>query len=117
MAVRKQSESQEPVTPRKPATTPEARENQLISLAYDVAEQQMRAGTASAQVITSFLKLGSTRERLEQERLRHETALMEAKQQQLADAVDIKALYEDAIVAMRTYSGHAPVVSDDDYED
>ena len=53
----------------RPALTPEARENQLVSLAVDLAEQQLRDGTASSQVITHYLKLGSTKERLEKEKL------------------------------------------------
>lgn len=117
MPPRQRSVPEEPVSPRRPATTPEARENQLISLAFDVAEKQMRAGTASAQVITSFLKLGSTRERLEQERIRHETALLEAKQESMASGVRVEELYVKAIEAMKRYNGQAPAVSDDDYED
>ena len=52
---------------RRPALTPEARENQLISLAVDLAEKQLQEGTASSQVITHYLKLGSTKERIEKE--------------------------------------------------
>ena len=52
---------------RRPALTPEARENQLISLAVDLAEKQLQEGTASSQVITHYLKLGSTKEKIEKE--------------------------------------------------
>ena len=90
---------------RRPATTPEGRENQLISLASDLAEKQLNAGTASAQVITHFLKLGSTRERLEQERLQRENLLLSAKIEQLASSKRIEELYETALNAMRTYAG------------
>lgn len=93
-------------SPRRPlARTPVARENQIISDAIDLAEKQIREGTASTQVLTHYLKLGSTRENLEQERLRRENELLRAKVEQLADAQDIKALYKDALDAMRTYSG------------
>lgn len=92
----------------RPATTPEGRENQLISLAADLAEKQLAAGTASAQVITHFLKLGSTREALEQERLQRENLLLSAKVDQLASAKRIEELYEQALGAMRTYAGHEP---------
>ena len=61
-----------PVKRGRPALTPEARENQLISLAIDLAEQQLRDGTASSQVITHYLKLGSTKEKLEREKLKNE---------------------------------------------
>jgi hypothetical protein len=68
MVTRRINEPKIPVTRRRPATTPEARENQLISQAVDLAEKQMLEGSASAQVISHFLKLGSSREKLEQER-------------------------------------------------
>lgn len=90
----------------RPATTPEGRENQLISLASDLVERQLREGTASAQVISHFLKLGSTRERLEQERLRRENDLLEAKADQLASVKRVEELYENALNAMRTYGGY-----------
>lgn len=89
----------------RPATTPEQRENQLVSLAIDVAEQQMINGTASSQIITHYLKLGSTRERLEQERLAKENELLQAKVQQLQSAKRVEELYADALNAMRSYAG------------
>lgn len=91
---------------RRPATTPEGREGQLVGLAVDLAEQQLIAGTASAQVISHYIKLGSTRERLEQDRLRQENELLKAKVEQLASTKRIEELYEDALNAMRTYAGH-----------
>lgn len=90
---------------RRPATTPEGRENQLISLASDLAENQLASGTASAQVITHFLKLGSTREKLEQERLQRENLLLSAKVDQIASSKRIEDLYETALNAMRSYAG------------
>jgi hypothetical protein len=90
---------------RPPATTPEGRENQLIAKAVDLAEKQLEDGTASAQVITHYLKLGSTRERLEQERMMREIELMEAKAANMASAANIEKLYNDAINVMRGYSG------------
>lgn len=90
---------------RRPATTPEGRENQLISLAADLAERQLNSGMASAQVITHFLKLGSTREKLEQERLQRENLLLSAKVDQLASSKRIEELYETALNAMRSYAG------------
>ena len=96
---------QETQRTRPPARTPEGRENQLVDLAIDVAEKQLKDGTASAQVISHYLKLGSTRESLEQERLKRENELLRAKVAQLSDQQDIKALYQNALDAMRTYSG------------
>jgi hypothetical protein len=103
---------------RKPATTPEAREGQMISLATDLAEQQIRDGSASSQVISHFLKLGSTRERLEQQRLEHEVELTQVKIQQIESQRRIEELYEEAIVAMRSYAGHSSdsEENDDDSE-
>lgn len=91
--------------PMRPALTPEARENQMISLAVDLAEQQMRDGTASSQVITHYLKLGSMREKLERERLMEENRLLKAKTKALDNAEEIKVLYEQALKAMRNYAG------------
>lgn len=89
----------------RPALTPEARENQLISLAVDLAEQQLREGTASSQVITHYLKLGSTREKLERERLEEENKLLKAKTEALQSQKRMEELYADAIKAMKNYGG------------
>jgi hypothetical protein len=89
----------------RPAVSIEARENQLISRAIDLAEQQIMDGTASSQVITHFLKLGSVRERLERERLEEENRLLKAKTKALENAEEIKVLYEQALKAMRNYGG------------
>ena len=102
---------------RPPATTPEARENQLISLAVDLAEKQLSDGTASAQVISHYLKLGSSRERLEQERLAKENELLEAKREALASAKRVEELYSTALNAMRTYAGQAPLEIEEGYDE
>lgn len=90
----------------RPALTPESRENQLIALSVDLAEKQLREGTASSQVITHFLKLGSTKNQLELEKIRHENALLEAKTKSLESAKRVEELYENALNAMKDYSGH-----------
>lgn len=87
------------------ATTPEQRENQLIALAMDRAEEQLRNGTASSQVITHFLKLGSTKERQEKEKLEEEVKLLRAKTKSYESAETNKELYEEAIRAFTKYSG------------
>lgn len=89
----------------RPALSPEARENQLVSLAVDLAEQQLRDGTASSQVITHYLKLGSTKERIEKQILEKQKELIEAKTQSLQSAQRIEELYTNALDAMRNYSG------------
>ena len=96
----------------RPALTPEARENQLIALAIDRAEQQLRDGTASSQVITHYLKLGSTKERIEKEILEKQKELIEAKTQSLQSARRIEELYTEAIAAMKRYSGSGDVEDD-----
>ena len=98
---------------RKPATTPEGRENDLVSLAHDLAEQQIREGSASSQVITHFLKLGSTRERLEQQRLEHENELTRVKIEAIESQKRVEELYMQALQAMRSYAGDLPAPSDD----
>ena len=90
----------------RPALSPEAKEDQMISLAIDLAEQQLRDGTASSQVITHYLKLGTTRERLEQKRIEQEIELQKAKTKALGNAEEIKILYENALKAMRNYAGY-----------
>lgn len=90
---------------RAPAKTVEARENQLISLAVDLAEKQLAEGIASAQVITHFLKLGTMRAKLEMEKLRQENELLGAKTEALQSAKRIEALYGEALSAMREYQG------------
>ena len=96
----------EPVKKIRPALTPEARENQMISLAVDLAEKQLQEGTASSQVITHYLKLGSMRERLEREKLAEENKLLRAKTKSIEEAADMKDLYINAIKAMARYSGN-----------
>lgn len=99
---------------RRPATTPEAREQQMIALADTLAERQLRDGTASAQVITHYLKLASTREKLEQEKLRRENELKAAQIEQMASSARIEELYGKALDAMRQYGGQAPEQHYDD---
>lgn len=95
----------------RPALTPEARENQLISLAVDLAEKQLQEGTASSQVITHYLKLGSTKEKIEKEILEKQKELITAKTEAIKSAERIEKLYGEAINAMRRYSGQE---TDDD---
>ena len=102
MAKTKSSDS----SPRnRPAITTEARENQMISLAVNLAEKQLLDGTASSQVITHYLKLGTVKEKLERERLEEENRLLKAKTKALESAEEVKVLYEDALKAMRNYAG------------
>lgn len=104
---------------RRPATTEEHRENQLVSLAIDLAEKQLSEGTASSQVITHYLKLGSSREKLEQERLLRENQLLNSKVQMMASAKRVEELYAEALNAMRAYAGQEVVESeyDDEYDE
>lgn len=102
-----------PSRPR-PATTPDARETQMIELADQLAERQLREGTASAQVITHFLKLGSSRERMEQYKLELETELVKAKTDQIAGMQRQEEIYKKALTAMHAYSGRSAPVFDDD---
>lgn len=104
-------------TKRSPATTPQGRENQLIFLATELAEQQLRDGTASAQVISHYLKLGSSREVLEQERIRKENELLDAKREALAAAQRVEDMYAQAMAAFRSYSGQEPSVDDGVHDD
>ena len=113
LAKKKQSTPKEQPKKMRPATTPEARENQLIALAVDLAEKQLIEGTASSQVITHYLKLGSTKEKIEREILEKQKELIEAKTENLQSAKRIEELYTNAINAMKNYSGQ----TNDDEED
>jgi hypothetical protein len=99
---------------RRPATTEVGRENQLVTLAIDLAEKQLSEGTASSQVITHYLKLGSTREKLEQERLLRENELLTSKVDMMASAKRVEELYESALDAMRSYAGRTMDELEDD---
>ncbi len=101
----------------RPALSPEARENQLIYLATELAEKQLRDGTASSQVITHYLKLGSSKEKLEKEILAENKKLLVAKTESLQSTKRIEELYSNAIAAMRRYSGHGGVTDDEESED
>ena len=101
------------------ALTPEAREMQLTSLAVDLAEKQLLEGTASSQIITHYLKAGSTREQLELERLRSENEMLKAKAKAIASAEDQKVLLEKALKAFTEYSGESDSEEDEyaEYDD
>lgn len=99
-------------TRRSPATTPEGQENRMISLAVDLAEKQLREGSASAQVITHYLKLAGPREKLERKKLEAENELLKARVDAIASGARIEELYGNAITAMRSYQGQE--VQDED---
>lgn len=103
--------------PRRPADTPEGRENQLISLAYDRAEAQMVEGTASAQVLTHFLKMGSTRNKLEEAKIINENLLLCAKVEEINKGSRMEELVSEAIRAMRSYTGQEIQQGGVDYYD
>lgn len=90
----------------RPALTPEARENQLISLAVDLAEKQLIEGTASSQVITHYLKLATQKEKLEREILEEQKKLITAKTEAIEDTKDGKKMYAEALEAFKRYSGN-----------
>lgn len=105
----------EPSKPRRPpATTPEGVEAQTIAMAVALAQKQLSDGTASSQVITHYLKLATTREKLEQEKLTRENELLRARVDSIASAKRVEDLYENAIKAMRSYAGQEGVFDDED---
>lgn len=91
--------------PMRPGLTPESRENQMISLAVDLAEKQLREGTASSQVITHYLKLGTTVAKLEKEKLAKENHLLDVKAEAIRSQQRQEELFEKAIAAMKQYQG------------
>ena len=112
MAKVKAESSSSSTRKRRPALTPEARENQMIALAVDLAEKQLMEGTASSQVITHFLKLGSSKAELEREKLAMENELIRAKTESIQSQKKMEEVYLNALNAMKRYSGHG---DDDEY--
>ena len=100
-----------------PAKTPEARENQLVNLAVEETERRLLNGTASSQIITTLLKLATTKAQLELEKLRSDIALQQAKEQEIADKASNSDLYVKALVAFRSYKGDFRGDEEDDDED
>jgi len=105
---------QKPKRNSPPASTPEGRENQLISMAMDLAEKRMRNETASAQEVTHFLKLGSLSARAERNILEKQMELLEAKTEAIRSSRRVDELYSDAIAAMRSYGGNSDSDQDRD---
>lgn len=103
------------VESHRPAATPEARENQLISLAVDLAEKQLREGTASNQVIVHYLRLGTKKAKLEEQMLEQKTELVAAQTENMKMAQRVEELYSQALAAMRVYSGVQ--VEDEGYDE
>jgi hypothetical protein len=99
---------------RPPAKTPEARENQLISLSYDLVERRLREGTASSQETTHFLKRGSMKDKIEQEILEKQKELIVAKTESIQSAKRIEVLYGEAMKAFSIYSGNSRRSEEDD---
>ena len=105
-------------TKRRAAMSPEARENQMISLAVDVAERQMLKGTASSQVITHFLKLGSRKEQLEREKLENENELLRTRIKALESSEKSEEMYAKVLKAIKEYSGREDIDNGDyDYDE
>lgn len=102
---------------RSPAKTPEERESALISMAYERAEQQIADGSASSQLLTHFVKAGSSRDKIEKEKLLNEVEVLKKKVETMEAAVDVKNLMEDALNAFKGYSGQSKDPDDGEYYD
>lgn len=94
-----------PAPKMRPALTPEARENQMISLAMDLVEQRLRDGTASSQETTHFLKAASSKAKYELEKLRLENELTAAKTEAIRKEKEDRIAYEKVMEALRNYQG------------
>lgn len=102
---RTKAEAERVVSPVKPAITPEAEESQMIALATNLARERLLNGTASAQEVIHYLRLGSSTARAENEKLKKEIELLNAKTEALESAKRVEELYGRALSAMRTYKG------------
>lgn len=90
-----------------PGRTIEAREQQLVKAAIDLAAKQIANGTVTSQVQTHFLKLGSVSEKLAREKIINENILLKAKAEALESEKRVEELYREALHAMREYSGNS----------
>lgn len=113
----KKSKSKNSAPKRMPALTPEAREKQIIAKAYDRVEKMIDEGTASSQILTHFLKLGSSMNELEKQKLEYETYLIKSKTESLNSAKSVEKLYKEAIQAFGIYSGQSIGNNEGDEED
>lgn len=110
-------EGAKPKTSRRPpARTLEDRENQLIAKAFDLAEKQIDEGTASAQVISHYLRLGSTSEKLAQQYKAQEIELLRIKAETFASQRRTEELMTQALDAFKAYSGQGPMPTGDEDE-
>ncbi len=107
MATSKKQPKKTSVPAAPPARSPENRENQLIELAYQVAEQRLRDGSASAQEVVHFLRMGTAKSRLEQQKLEMETELIKSKKELLEANKRSEEKYQQALDAFRLYNGQA----------
>lgn len=113
----RERKSIESAPPKSHARTPKDQEDVMINLAMNQAEKQLREGTASAQVVVHFLKLGSSRERLEQETLAQKVQLDQAKTESLKSAKRVEELYNQALKAMKDYTGSSDDEGADEFDD
>lgn len=97
-----------------PAVTAEDREDQLIALAFDVAEERLRDRSASNQLIAEIMRMGTIKERLQKEKLQRENEMLKAKTEAIESQKRTDQLYKEALEAMRIYSGYD---GDRDYDD
>lgn len=104
----------EPNHTRPPARTPEEQENRMISLAVGLAEKQLKDGTASPTIINHYLKLATTKEQHELEKVKLENQLLKARTEQISSQARSETMYKEAIEAFRVYSGNGS--EEDEYE-
>jgi hypothetical protein len=101
----KETEPKKPKRRQAPGKTIESRENQLISDAIELAAKQIRLGTVSSQVLSHFVKLGSTTALLEKAKLEKELQLVAAKTDEIKSRKKIEELYANAMKAFGIYRG------------
>ena len=92
--------------PLPSASTMEGMENECIALSYELAKKRLVEGTATSAEIVHFLKLGSMKEQLDEELIRKDMALKDAKIESLQTNKQIEEMFSEAMRYMSRYQGY-----------
>lgn len=90
------------------------REAEVVQAAYELALERIKSGKASDALLTYLMKQEGKTARASRDRMVAQTNLYDIKADAVAQDSRSAELFEDAIRAMRAYSGEAPGGIDDE---